>query len=128
MKKKIFISYSRKDRDYVQELVKRLNKDGLETFVDFQDLKSGASWGSIIENAIESSSVFLFILSNNWANSDSAIFELGAAYGKGKKIIPILIGTEPEKIPLQISMFQFIDGREKNINEVSKIVEEIIEK
>ncbi|MDY3205524.1 MAG: TIR domain-containing protein [Arcobacter sp.] len=97
---KIFISYSRKDKIYKDRLLSsilKLQKDGISSiWVDERKLKSGDEFDDKIQESINTSDIFLLLLSENFWNSDYIkIHELPVIqerYRKDKiKIIPIIL-------------------------------------
>ena len=67
MYKPIFISYSRKDKDYVIPFAKELdNRVGQNRiWIDWTGIESGEDFKDRIMNAIDRSQVILFMLSDN---------------------------------------------------------------
>ena len=98
----VFISYSGKDgRHFAMNLRDLLDKKEIGSFLDFVDnLEHSASWIDNIRKAIENSDILVVLLSNNHLESSTANFELGAAWGQGKPLIPLVLpNTDPENIP-----------------------------
>ena len=61
--KQLFISYSRKDTEFTRKLTGRLAADGLEAWVDWQDIPPSVDWMKEIQKGIEDADVFLFLVS-----------------------------------------------------------------
>ena len=61
----VFISYSRTDSRIAERLYDSLTRKGLSVWYDKKKLKSGSDWIAEIEQAIESSRLFIPILSDN---------------------------------------------------------------
>ena len=59
----VFISYSRKDLDFVEQLATDLKAAGLEVWYDLSGLEGGARWRIEIEKAIRESQYVLIVLS-----------------------------------------------------------------
>ena len=59
----IFISYSRKDLEFVQRLADDLKTSGLEVWYDLSGLDAGTRWGREIQKAIKASQYFLVVIS-----------------------------------------------------------------
>lgn len=94
MQRDVFISYSRKNFDTVENIKKQIDDaTGVECWMD---LKGGIETGSkrydddIIEG-INKSSVFLFMLSAESQQSDNAIGELDLANAKKKRVVIVNI-------------------------------------
>ncbi len=59
----VFISYSRKDSDFVHRLHDRLAAEGKDVWIDWEDIPPVAEWFSEISAAIEGADSFIFVLS-----------------------------------------------------------------
>ena len=108
----VFISYSRKDIEFVQRLANDLKAAGFEVWYDLSGLEAGTQWGKEIQKAIHESQYFLVALSPNSVKSDWVEREFLYASDQGLKIIPLLY--EPCKLPMWSLHLQFIDMQEKN--------------
>lgn len=92
MHKSIFISYSRHDKEIVFPFVKRIEQELSTTcWIDYEGIESGSQFEEVIVEAIESSKVVLFMLSDNSINSKWTKREVIYAEDEGKKIVPISI-------------------------------------
>lgn len=86
----IFISYSRRDSDFMAMLHKRLTDEGHDVWVDWEDIPPTADWWEEIESAIEEAHVFAFIISANSVHSDICRQEIQYAIDNNKRFIPVL--------------------------------------
>ena len=68
-KKYAFISYSTKDRYFVDEIRRQLRDKNIESWMAPYDIPDGTSYAYIIEKAIENADTFFLMLSNNSINS-----------------------------------------------------------
>jgi hypothetical protein len=93
----IFISYSRRDAQFVDVLRSRLESNGIQVWLDRTDIQGGSKWRSEIVDAIERAEVILIILSRHSMQSDNVRKELDIAEGQKAKIIPVEI--EPVETP-----------------------------
>jgi WD40 repeat protein len=87
----IFISYSRNDRDFVQELCAQLEEDKLDIWVDWEDIPASAEWLAEIKTAIESSDNFVFVLSPASVASATCGLELAHAVEHHKRLVPVVV-------------------------------------
>lgn len=93
----VFISYSRKDFDEVDALVKHLRQaiPDLTYWFDFTGIESGDDFEDRIIAAIDESSFVLFALSENSMQSHWTKDEVMYAKNTGKKVLPVLLkGSE----------------------------------
>ena len=97
MYKPIFISYSRKDKDYVIPFAKELdNRVGQNRiWIDWTGIESGEDFKDRIMNAIDRSQVILFMLSDNSLQSEYAKMEVEYAHNINKKVIPVILDGKP---------------------------------
>ena len=97
MSKPIFISYSRKDKDYVIPFAKELdNRVGQNRiWIDWTGIESGEDFKDRIMNAIDRSQVILFMLSDNSLQSEYAKMEVEYAHNTNKKVIPVIRDGKP---------------------------------
>jgi len=103
----VFISYSRKDLEFVQRLADDLIAAGLEVWYDLSGLEAGSRWGGEIQKAIKASQYFIVILSSNSIASEWVEKEFLYADNLKLKIIPILY--QPCEIPMWFINLHFID-------------------
>ena len=110
MSKKAFVSYSRKDSDFVLRYAGNLKGD-FDLWLDQWDiphLKGGdANWDKAISDAILDCSHFLIILTPQSVKSKEVLGELRLALNKDKIVVPVLYqGCE---VPRQLLRIQYID-------------------
>jgi len=112
MTNNVFISYSRKDQEYVRKLAEDLDQrlDGGVWF-DQSDIQAGDKWRERLVNGIREAHVVVLVLSPDAAVSKYVLMELNVALETGKKVIPILY--RPVKLQGELDEFvretQFID-------------------
>lgn len=102
----IFISYSRKDSEYMAEFSKNLRNAGANLWSDKQILPGGL-WDNSIETALESCDVIIVLISKASINSNNVMDEVSFALEENKKVIPILL--EECDLPFRLRRIQFID-------------------
>jgi len=86
----IFISYSRKDLEFVNWLVGELSGQDLSIWVDQEGIAPTEKWMQSIYEAIEASDNFVFIISPDSLSSEYCQRELLHAIKNNKRLIPIL--------------------------------------
>jgi len=110
MSKKAFVSYSRKDSDFVLRYAGNLKED-FDLWLDQWDiphLKEGdADWDKAINDAILDCSHFLITLSPQSVESREVLGELRLALNNNKIIVPVLYQTCD--VPRQLLRTQYID-------------------
>jgi len=107
----IFISYSRRDIEMVDQIASAMGKAGLEFWIDREDIKAGNSWRVQIVEAIDTCDAFVLMLSSSSTASDNVRKEIDLAQDSGRKIFAVML--EPVKLPAeiryQLAGLQFID-------------------
>lgn len=108
---KIFISYSRKDTDKVDSLIKFLESANHDVWVDTDDIRAGSQWQTSIVQGIVESDFFIIALSKNSTKSDNVRRELVIAVNHKKEIIPVCLQEVelPPEMQYQLAGIQRIN-------------------
>ncbi|AFL82146.1 TIR domain-containing protein [Aequorivita sublithincola DSM 14238] len=104
--KKIFISYSRRDTEYVSSLVEALRKQGFEVWFD-KNIRTGTDWDDTIESELKKADAIVLILSQTSVASENVKDEISYAIGLDKPVNPIKI--EECDVPMRLARKQFVD-------------------
>ncbi len=86
----IFISYSRKDADFVRRVHERLVALGRETWVDWEGIPPSADWMRRIEGAIDAAEAVACVLTPDFVASPVCAREVAHAVAQHKRLIPIV--------------------------------------
>ncbi|GAB1420190.1 hypothetical protein MASR2M15_02740 [Anaerolineales bacterium] len=86
----LFISYSRRDKNFVRIIHERLEVDKRDVWVDWENIPLTAEWLEEIYLGIESSDAFVYIISPDSVRSEVCTLELKHAIENNKRLIPIL--------------------------------------
>ncbi|XZN97515.1 MAG: TIR domain-containing protein [Microcoleus sp.] len=86
----VFISYSRADSDLARKLNNELQLQGKTTWFDQESIASGSDFAREIEQGIQSSDNFLFILSPQAINSPYCTMEVEYAANLNKRFVTLL--------------------------------------
>ncbi len=86
----LFISYSRRDKDFVRQLWEALRQANQKTWVDWNDIPPITDWRQEIYLGIEAANHFVFILSPHSVASEVCGEELAHALKHGKRLVPIV--------------------------------------
>lgn len=105
----VFISYSRSDRQFVEFLERELQRRGYNLWRDTSDLVASEDWQEAINEALDTCSHFVLVLSKVAATRPEVNRELGAAAHAKKPIIPILLADCD--LPAWIRRLNYIDWR-----------------
>ena len=90
MTKDIFISYSRRDQEFVRRLAGDLNAQVAGVWFDQSTIQLGQKWHDEIMDGIRECKAFILVLSPDAAESKYVREEVNKALELGKTIFPIL--------------------------------------
>src|SRR5262249_22585072 len=88
-KLRVFISYSRDDLEFADQLDAALNAYGFECIIDRQGISGGEDWKRRLGNLIRESGTVVFVLSPTSARSEIFDWEVEEATRLGKRILPV---------------------------------------
>lgn len=86
----VFISYSRKNRDFAAKLVDALRAKGREAWIDLESIPPSAEWWDEIKRGIDSANTFVPILTPETLSSPICTFEMDYALKNNKRIVPVM--------------------------------------
>jgi len=86
----LFISYSRKDVEFARRITERFETEGLEAWVDWQDIPPSVDWMKEIQKGIEEADIFLYLISPDSISSSVCAEEVAHAVLNGKRIVPVI--------------------------------------
>lgn len=113
----IFISYSRRDKEFVERLTKDLKAAGLNIWLDTESLTPGTtSWERAIREGIRDSAAIILVASPDALQSDFVQGELTVAKLLNRPIYPIWANGDNwiDCVPLDMANYQYIDSRGDN--------------
>jgi TPR repeat protein len=88
-KLRVFISYSRDDLRFADQLNAALNACGFECFIDREGISGGEEWKQRLGNLIRDADTVVFVLSPTSARSEICAWEVEEAARLGKRILPV---------------------------------------
>src|SRR5262249_34867804 len=103
----IFISYARKDKDFVLRLATQLKSRGAPVWLDQWNIPAGAHWNQSIDSALRDCGQFMIILSPTAVASQQVQGELQMALDEKKPIVPVL--RQACHVPRLLRLIQHID-------------------
>jgi uncharacterized membrane protein len=108
----VFISYSRKDIDFVKRLASDLKKTGVAVWWDISGIPPGTEWPKRIQDGLENSDYFIVVLSPDAIQSPWVRKEYTFAQIENKPIFPLYY--RPCKIPIALTDINYIDFSHTN--------------
>lgn len=122
----VFISFRGEDKrlNFSSHLHDALRRNQIETYIDNRLENGGVSWTSL-EKAVEDSTLFLVIFSENYASSTwclkelTKILECSKNQGHHRLVMPVFYRIEPSHVRKQSESYQkaFAEHEHKNINQ-----------
>jgi len=109
----VFISYSRKDSEFVRRLEKALESRGREAWVDWEGIRPTEEFMQAIYRAIESTDTFVFVISSDSVTSETCGRELAHAVSHNKRMIPIMArDVDAKAVPEPLAKLNWVFARE----------------
>jgi len=130
----VFISHATKDKDILNKLLRLLQRNCSNTVTFFlssdgQSVQFGSNWVYSIEKALNECNLLLSFISPNSVKSQWLLFEMGVAYSRKIKVVPIgILGIDLARLPPPISLLQgfnlaSVDGLNNIINLINNVFE-----
>jgi TPR repeat protein len=89
-KLRVFISYSRTESDFADQLQAALQTCGFECVIDREDISGGEDWKTRLGALIAESDTVVFVLSPSSARSEMCAWEVGQSAELSKRILPVV--------------------------------------
>lgn len=106
----VFISYSREDLDFADQLAAILKIGGFETLVDRQDIRAGDEWLRQLGDMIRNADTVVLVLSPSSVVSEACLWEIQESTRFAKRILPVVPRKldEHANVPPAISKLDYI--------------------
>jgi nucleoside 2-deoxyribosyltransferase len=93
---KVFVSYSKKDRNWAKTLARQLEERGFSPWLDERDVQTGTNWEDEVKKAVADSDALIAVLGEG-KPSPKVLVEVGMALGQQKPVMPVVVGkyTDP---------------------------------
>src|SRR6266576_2259605 len=109
----VFISYSRKDKDFVHRLDEALKSRGREAWVDWEDIRPTEEFMQAIYGAIEGADTFVFVLTPDYVASIPCGREIAHAAANNKRMVPIVAReVKADTVPEALAKLNWIFFRD----------------
>jgi hypothetical protein len=109
LRPKVFISYSRKDEEFAQELLAGLQAAGFEPYLDKHDIAAGEDWEARLRRLIEAADTIVFVISPDAIASKRCGWEVECAEELRKRLLPIVWrGVQEAKMPARLKQLNYI--------------------
>lgn len=108
-KLKVFVSYSRKDATFAEELVSGLELCGFEAYLDKEDIAPGEVWEDWLGRLIRDADTVVFVLSPSAVASKHCEWEVAETVRLSKRLLPIVWQVVPDdQVPEQLKRLNYI--------------------
>ena len=108
---KVFVSYSRADVGFADQLVLALEDKGFDPILDRHDISGAENWRERLGKLILSADAVAFVLTAKSAASEICSWEVGEAVRLGKRVIPVtpgnIDGVTPPKALSELNWIPF---------------------
>jgi len=126
----VFISYSRRDSLFAENLVEYLQSKGYRIWIA-TNIQPGVDWARQIQQALESSEVMILLISPDSLISNFVAFEYEWFLDNGKPILPILIqNIDQGELPPPLMRIQYLDCRdglnERNLQQLTHALDRLL--
>jgi hypothetical protein len=108
MPNETFISYSRRDAVFIEKLFNALKQNGIDCWLDKEDIPKASQWKQEILVGIQFCQNFIYAISPDSIMSDYCDMELDHALALNKRIIPIVARETRIGIRLAVSELNYI--------------------
>jgi len=105
----VFVSYSRRDADFVGRLVDALRARGKDVWTDVDGIRDAEVFPAALRSAVEGSDGFVFIISPDSVASRFCEQEVDHAIELNKRIVPLVVRRVPdEDVPDEVRQRNWI--------------------
>jgi WD40 repeat protein len=105
----VFISYSRRNKEFVQELHGALEATGREVWVDWENIPVAVDWWQEIQLGIELADTFVFVLSPDSVTSKVCGQEIEEALRHNKRLVPVICeDVQPDQVHPELARLNWI--------------------
>jgi TIR domain-containing protein len=109
MGKNIFVSYSRREVGFIDDLVRNLEQSGHEVWLDYRNLIPGKPWQDQIYQGIQNADVILLVVSKASLSSQNVEVEWRRVIEQKKRIILLIF--EAVDLPKELESYEWVDFR-----------------
>src|SRR5262249_1306484 len=106
---RVFISYSRKDEDFAQDLLAGLRAAGFEPYLDKHDIAAGEDWEARLGRLIEAADTVVFVISPDAVASERCAWEVERTVTLKKRLLPIVWRRVDEaQVPPRLKQLNYL--------------------
>src|SRR6266508_1373060 len=109
MQPNIFMSYSRREVGFMDDLTHRLEKEGFKVWLDYRSLVPGTPWAGQINKGLDESEVILLVVSKESIASKYVELEWRRVLKETKRIILVIF--EAVDLQKELERYEWVDFR-----------------
>lgn len=104
----VFLSYAREDKEIATQLYEELIELRGDVFMD-REIKGGQDWWDAICDSVETTELFVLVVSEASIHSEACQSELTYALATQRPILPVAVGGMPlDDLPVEIKRFHVL--------------------
>ena len=118
----VFISYSIGDANWARSFAEALKQRGVAVWLDQFQIAAGDSLRDALEAGLRESDVLVTLVDAGASIKPNLLFELGAAIGMGKRVVPIVPPElDASKLPSELRSRRYLlrDSPEHTADELA---------
>jgi hypothetical protein len=105
----VFISYSRRDEDFAQELLTGLELVGFEPYLDKHDIAAGEDWEARLGQLIEAADTVVFVISPDAVASERCAWEVERTVALKKRLLPnVRRRVDEAQVPARLKQLNYL--------------------
>src|SRR5437763_695352 len=125
-RRRVFISHTARDSDWARSFAQALKDRGVTVWLDDFDVLPGESVRDALEAGMRTSDVLVALVDSESSSKANLFFELGAAIGMGKRVVPIVPrDVDPNVLPFDVRLRRYLirDSPEETAEELSNTLQ-----
>ncbi len=123
MKPNLFMSYSRREVGFVDDLTIRLEQQEYNIWLDYRSLVPGKPWEEQIYQGIANANIVLLLVSNASIASENVRMEWKRVIEQKKRIILLIF--EAVDLPAELEKFEWVDFRGNYENALIELTKQL---
>jgi len=119
----VFLSHSKHDGDFAELMKLRLEKEGIQSWIDNDRLEPGVDWRQEIDESIRASKTLIAIMSPEARESEYVTYEWAFAYGSGVDLVPVMLRETP--LHPRLAALQYLDFTNRRARPWGRLIKSI---
>jgi hypothetical protein len=116
---RVFISYSRSDFYFAEQLAAALRQRGLDVWFDVHELRPGTDWSAAIDEAIARCDTFLLVASRSALESPYVQLERERAVESGRSLVSVLPRRPARPVVPELPTYDLAGSFERGVGQIA---------